>query len=151
MVDSNSLRKTELYNFHTINSLYECAAHLSELQENLIRSHSAGVGPPLSPMRTRMVLALRINVLAKGCRYAWHTLQSSQLKQAIIYSRKSSLGENFHSFHWLTCYPGARRPNAWLLHESSVASTNVFHKNKNVKLLDGNLWNFTCPPMFHAL
>ena len=38
----------------------------SELQENLIRSHSAGVGPPLSPSKTRMLLALRINVLAKG-------------------------------------------------------------------------------------
>ncbi|KAG7281035.1 hypothetical protein CRUP_016667, partial [Coryphaenoides rupestris] len=40
-------------------------SHL-ELQENLVRSHSAGVGNPLSPERTRMLLALRINVLAKG-------------------------------------------------------------------------------------
>uniref|UniRef100_A0A8D0D206 Histidine ammonia-lyase n=1 Tax=Sander lucioperca TaxID=283035 RepID=A0A8D0D206_SANLU len=39
---------------------------LKELQENLVRSHSAGVGNPLSPERTRMLLALRINVLAKG-------------------------------------------------------------------------------------
>ncbi|CAG2202395.1 HAL [Mytilus edulis] len=39
---------------------------LNELQENLIRSHAAGVGPPLSPERTRMLLALRINVLTKG-------------------------------------------------------------------------------------
>ncbi|CAH1783270.1 unnamed protein product [Owenia fusiformis] len=39
---------------------------LIELQENLIRSHSAGVGPPLPPDRVRMLLALRINVLAKG-------------------------------------------------------------------------------------
>lgn len=36
------------------------------LQENLIRSHAAGIGTPLSPERTRMLLALRINVLAKG-------------------------------------------------------------------------------------
>uniref|UniRef100_A0A4W5JS47 Uncharacterized protein n=1 Tax=Hucho hucho TaxID=62062 RepID=A0A4W5JS47_9TELE len=35
-------------------------------QANLIRSHSAGVGTPLSVERTRMLLALRINVLAKG-------------------------------------------------------------------------------------
>ncbi|KAG8439603.1 hypothetical protein GDO86_005693 [Hymenochirus boettgeri] len=41
-------------------------AKLKELQENLVRSHSAGVGKPLSPDRTRMLLALRINVLAKG-------------------------------------------------------------------------------------
>ncbi|XP_075213077.1 histidine ammonia-lyase-like [Lycorma delicatula] len=39
---------------------------LEELQYNLIRSHAAGVGNPLSPERTRMLLALRINVLAKG-------------------------------------------------------------------------------------
>ncbi|GAA6224005.1 histidine ammonia-lyase [Lates japonicus] len=39
---------------------------LKELQENLVRSHSSGVGNPLSPERTRMLLALRINVLAKG-------------------------------------------------------------------------------------
>lgn len=39
---------------------------LQELQENLIRSHSAGVGTPLPPERVRMLLALRINVLAKG-------------------------------------------------------------------------------------
>lgn len=39
---------------------------LSELQENLIRSHSSGTGEPLSPEQTRMLLALRINVLSKG-------------------------------------------------------------------------------------
>jgi histidine ammonia-lyase len=39
---------------------------LTQLQRNLIRSHSAGVGEPLSPAETRRLLALRINVLAKG-------------------------------------------------------------------------------------
>jgi histidine ammonia-lyase len=39
-----------------------------ELQENLIRSHAAGVGPPLSPEQTRRLLALRLNVLVKGYR-----------------------------------------------------------------------------------
>ncbi|XP_046449371.1 histidine ammonia-lyase-like [Daphnia pulex] len=39
---------------------------LEELQENLIRSHSAGVGQPLSLERVRMLMALRINTLAKG-------------------------------------------------------------------------------------
>ncbi|KAL3853396.1 hypothetical protein ACJMK2_016939 [Sinanodonta woodiana] len=39
---------------------------LVELQENLVRSHAAGVGPPLSPERTRMLMAARINILAKG-------------------------------------------------------------------------------------
>ncbi|XP_061662106.1 histidine ammonia-lyase-like isoform X2 [Syngnathoides biaculeatus] len=39
---------------------------LVQLQKNLVLSHSAGVGPPLSVERTRMLLAQRINVLAKG-------------------------------------------------------------------------------------
>ncbi|XP_072181058.1 histidine ammonia-lyase-like [Diadema setosum] len=39
---------------------------LIELQENLIRSHCVGVGQPLSPEHTRKLLALRINILAKG-------------------------------------------------------------------------------------
>lgn len=39
---------------------------VKELQYNLIRSHSAGVGEPLAPHRARMMMALRINVLAKG-------------------------------------------------------------------------------------
>jgi histidine ammonia-lyase len=39
---------------------------LAELQVNLIRSHAAGVGEPLTREQTRMLLALRINVLAKG-------------------------------------------------------------------------------------
>ena len=39
---------------------------LKQLQVNLIRSHSAGVGDPLAPERVRRLLALRINVLAKG-------------------------------------------------------------------------------------
>eukprot|EP00923_Selenidium_pygospionis_P059720 GHVN01105157.1.p1 GENE.GHVN01105157.1~~GHVN01105157.1.p1 ORF type:complete len:612 (+),score=133.27 GHVN01105157.1:88-1923(+) len=39
---------------------------LAALQTNLIRSHCAGCGPPLSADRTRMLLALRLNVLLKG-------------------------------------------------------------------------------------
>jgi len=39
---------------------------LTRLQENLIRSHAAGMGEPLEKHRTRMLVALRINVLCKG-------------------------------------------------------------------------------------
>ncbi|NWH16673.1 HUTH lyase, partial [Grus americana] len=49
---------------------------LRELQVNLVRSHSAGVGKPLSPERSRMLLALRINVLAKG--YSGISLETLQ-------------------------------------------------------------------------
>ncbi|KAJ7310062.1 hypothetical protein OS493_040196 [Desmophyllum pertusum] len=41
---------------------------LKQLQVNLIRSHAAGVGHPLSVKHTRMLFALRINILAKGYR-----------------------------------------------------------------------------------
>ncbi|KAJ8248181.1 hypothetical protein GJAV_G00239230 [Gymnothorax javanicus] len=50
---------------------------LGELQENLVRSHAACVGSPLSPERTRMLLALRINILAEGhCGISLETLHT---------------------------------------------------------------------------
>merc|ERR1719175_92436 len=55
------------------------SANLEELQGNLIRSHAAGVGPALDPMKTRMLLALRINVLSKG-----HSGVSMQTLQQLI-------------------------------------------------------------------
>ncbi|MGB6691849.1 MAG: histidine ammonia-lyase [Terracidiphilus sp.] len=39
---------------------------LAQLQTNLVRSHSAGVGQPLSEAEVRAMLLLRANVLAKG-------------------------------------------------------------------------------------
>jgi histidine ammonia-lyase len=39
---------------------------LPELQLNLVRSHSAGVGAPLEEAETRALMLLRANVLAKG-------------------------------------------------------------------------------------
>jgi histidine ammonia-lyase len=40
--------------------------HLADLQINLLRSHSAGVGPPLPEREVRGMMLLRANVLAKG-------------------------------------------------------------------------------------
>ena len=42
------------------------AESLAQLQTNLVRSHSAGVGNPLSEAESRAMLLLRANVLAKG-------------------------------------------------------------------------------------
>jgi len=42
------------------------ADKLCSLQDNLIRSHAAGCGEPLTRERSRRLLALRINILAKG-------------------------------------------------------------------------------------
>ncbi|KAL9982894.1 hypothetical protein ACROYT_G005005 [Oculina patagonica] len=60
---------------------------LQQLQENVIRSHAAGVGPPLSTKHTRMLFALRINVLAKG--YSGISLKT--LKQLIAAFNESCL------------------------------------------------------------
>jgi len=40
--------------------------HLADLQVNMVRSHSAGVGPPLPEREVRGMMLLRANVLAKG-------------------------------------------------------------------------------------
>jgi histidine ammonia-lyase len=42
------------------------AERIQELQLNLVRSHSAGVGPALGEAETRALMLLRANVLAKG-------------------------------------------------------------------------------------
>jgi histidine ammonia-lyase len=42
------------------------AGKLAQLQTNLVRSHAAGVGQPLSEPEVRAMLLLRANVLAKG-------------------------------------------------------------------------------------
>lgn len=39
---------------------------LAQLQVNLIRSHSAGIGPPLTIAQTRALMLLRANVMATG-------------------------------------------------------------------------------------
>jgi histidine ammonia-lyase len=39
---------------------------LADLQRNLVRSHAAGVGRPLSPEAVRAMIALRANTLARG-------------------------------------------------------------------------------------
>ena len=43
-----------------------CADDIAQLQVNLVRSHAAGVGDPLTREETRGMLLLRANVLARG-------------------------------------------------------------------------------------
>lgn len=42
------------------------AADIVQLQKNLIRSHSSGVGEPFTKEQTRAIMALRANALARG-------------------------------------------------------------------------------------
>ena len=41
-------------------------ADIVQLQKNLIRSHSSGIGEPFSREQTRAIMALRANALARG-------------------------------------------------------------------------------------
>jgi len=70
IVDNILARKETVYGINTgfgnFASVRINDDQLRTLQTNLIRSHAAGVGEPLSVEQARMLLALRINVLAKG-------------------------------------------------------------------------------------
>ena len=52
--------------FGLLSNVHISTDQLEQLQANLIRSHAAGVGKPLSPEETRAMLLIRANVLAKG-------------------------------------------------------------------------------------
>jgi len=70
---------------------------LAELQTNLVRSHSGGVGAPLSIAEVRAMLLLRANVLAKGasgCRVAVPELLVAMLNAGVspVIPEKGSVG-----------------------------------------------------------
>jgi histidine ammonia-lyase len=57
--------------FGKLSDVRICSSELELLQLNLVRSHSCGLGPPLSETETRAMMLLRANVLAlgnSGCR-----------------------------------------------------------------------------------
>jgi len=53
--------------FGTLAEVHVAASDLKALQRNLILSHAAGVGDPLSLEEAQALMVLRANVLAKGC------------------------------------------------------------------------------------
>lgn len=52
--------------FGAFSSVRISDAEIEELQRNLIRSHSAGIGEPFTPEQTRAIMVLRANTLARG-------------------------------------------------------------------------------------
>ena len=75
VIDHIIANNTVVYGVNTgfgkLSDVHVPQAHLPELQNNLVRSHAAGVGPPLSEIETRAMMLLRANVLAlgySGCR-----------------------------------------------------------------------------------
>ncbi len=71
VVDTHAMRPEPVYGINTgFGALAEVAIppdQLAALQVNLVRSHAAGVAEPLSTAEVRAVMALRANVLARGC------------------------------------------------------------------------------------
>lgn len=52
--------------FGAFSSVRISDAEIEELQRNLIRSHSMGVGEPFTPQQTRAIMFLRANALVRG-------------------------------------------------------------------------------------
>lgn len=52
--------------FGAFSSVRISEGEIEELQRNLIRSHSMGVGEPFTPEQTRAIMILRANTLARG-------------------------------------------------------------------------------------
>ncbi|MCR4373743.1 MAG: histidine ammonia-lyase [Acidobacteria bacterium] len=71
VVDAHAARPEPVYGINTgFGALAEVAIapdQLAALQVNLLRSHAAGVGEPLTVPEVRAIMALRANVLARGC------------------------------------------------------------------------------------
>src|SRR5438445_4787710 len=70
---------------------------LRELQLNLVRSHSCGLGPPLSESEARAMLLLRANVLAQGysgCRPVLIEILIAMLERGVtpVIPEKGSVG-----------------------------------------------------------
>lgn len=70
LVDGHAASEAPVYGVNTgfgyLSNIRIPAADLAQLQINLIRSHSVGVGAPLSLEQTRALMLLRANVMATG-------------------------------------------------------------------------------------
>src|SRR5258708_11074944 len=87
MVDAISEGDQPVYGintgFGTLAEVQVDKRDLRELQRNLLLSHAAGVGEPLSIPEARALLLLRINVLAKG--YSGIQLQTLRLAVEMLH------------------------------------------------------------------
>lgn len=61
--------------------------NIEHLQQNILRSHSAGVGERLSPEITRAMILLRANALTKGC----SGIRLSTIEKLLEFLRKDAL------------------------------------------------------------
>jgi histidine ammonia-lyase len=83
--------------FGKLSDIHIPAADLQTLQLNLVRSHSSGLGNPLSEEETRAMMLLRANVLARGnsgCRIVLVETLLAMLKARVhpVIPEKGSVG-----------------------------------------------------------
>jgi histidine ammonia-lyase len=83
--------------FGKLSDVHIPASELELLQLNLVRSHSCGLGAPLSEMETRAMMLLRANVLARGnsgCRIELVEALLSMLDRGVhpVIPEKGSVG-----------------------------------------------------------
>src|SRR5579872_4873711 len=67
IVDGNQLAYAITTGVGKLSDVRIVGEQIRELQVNLVRSHSVGIGEPLSIPETRAMMLLRANSLAKGC------------------------------------------------------------------------------------
>jgi len=67
IVASNTLAYAITTGVGKLSDVRIAGEQIRELQVNLVRSHAAGVGEPLSVAETRAMMLLRANSLSKGC------------------------------------------------------------------------------------
>jgi histidine ammonia-lyase len=83
--------------FGKLSDVHIGPSHLSQLQLNLVRSHSCGLGPPLSESEARAMMLLRANVLAlgySGCRPVLIDTLAAMLERGVtpVIPEKGSVG-----------------------------------------------------------
>jgi len=66
LVESGAVAYGVTTGFGKLSEIAIPPSRLAELQVNLVRSHAAGIGPPLPERETRAMMLLRANVIAKG-------------------------------------------------------------------------------------
>uniref|UniRef100_A0A6B2LIY7 Histidine ammonia-lyase n=1 Tax=Arcella intermedia TaxID=1963864 RepID=A0A6B2LIY7_9EUKA len=111
-------------------------ANLAELQHSLIVSHAAGTGPALSIERTRMLSALRINVLAKG----FSGIKPSTLKTMIAMQHLVSCSCQRNHWGFGSAEPLGSRID-W---RRQIVESKYWHLRGCQEGLQG-IWNRTCP------
>ncbi len=138
--------------FGILSDVHISPAELETLQLNLVRSHSCGLGAPLSESETRAVMLLRANVLAlghSGCRDVVIDTLLAMLNNGVhpVIPEKGSVGASgdlaplAHLALALigegeSCWMGQRRTSSELLRQTGITPLRLAAK-EGLALLNG--------------